>query len=511
MSTLRRAVAALGVALTVSVAIAPTAGAHGVAGDDAPASNYRSTVTDTPSIDGVSVRMIDAGSQLELVNLGDDEVVVLDYDGQPYLRIGPDGVLENRNSPAAYLNQSSDASVTPPDGIGDGAPVWLRVSGERSFRWHDHRAHWMGGDPPLVVARPDQLQTVAEWTVPLRVGDRRVEVTGVTDWVPAPPSAPWLLLLVALAAAIAALALRGRIVTAIGLSTLVIGSASIAIVVGSWQSSAESALGKAPMLALPFLVISVLVGALMTARTRPQDAMVLAAGAGATVALTTTLSSADWLTRSQLPTALPPVAARLVVSVSIGAGAGLAVAAAWTALAPLLRRGAAAGTAPTSSDVAASEPVVVADEYPIESPVMALSGSTHMRRVILAGFVATLIAVGAIGQATLDNGPAGGADDASGLGEICRAVDAAPTDDGVSLRAAFAGPPHDALHELAARLESADRSAAGDLLRAKQRIEAALSDPDTELEPGSELALEIRRATDLLDEPVPDACTLEPS
>lgn len=511
MTTLRRAVTALGVVFTLAVAFAPAAGAHGVASDDAPASNYRSTVIDTPSLDGVSIRMIDAGAQLELVNVGDDEVVVLDYDGQPYLRIGPDGVFENQNSPAAYLNRSSDASATIPTGIGDGPPVWLRVSGERSFRWHDHRAHWMGGDPPLVVARPDQRQTVSEWAVPLRVGERQVDVTGVTEWVPGPASAPWLLLVVAVTGGIAALALRGHPRTAIGLAILMIGSASIAVVVGSWQSSAESALGKAPVLALPFLVISVLIGALAMARARPQDSMVLAAGAGATVALTTALSSADWLTRSQLPTALPPVAARLAVSVSIGAGAGLAIAAAWTALAPLLRRGAAAGDAATPSDVAASETVVVPDERPIESPVMELSASSHMRRVLLAGFVVTLLAVGVIGQATLDPGPAGDTNDASGLGEICRAVAAVSTDNGVSLRSAFAGPPHDALHELAARLETEDRSAAGELLRSKQRIEAALSNPDTELDPDPDLVRQIRRAADRLDEPVPDPCTLEPS
>ena len=511
MSVLRRAVGALGAVFTVAVVFAPAADAHGVAGDDAPASNYRSTVVDAPSTDGVSVRMIDAGTQLELINLGDVEVVVLDYDGQPYLRIGPEGVLENRNSPAAYLNQSLDASVPMPTGIGDGPPVWLRLSNERSFRWHDHRAHWMGGDPPLVVARPDQRQTVAEWAVPLRVGDRQIEVTGVTEWVPGPTSAPWFLLVGAVSAAIAAVALRGHSGTAVGLAILAIGPASIAVVVGSWQSSAESALGKAPMLALPILVISVLIGALVMMRSRPQDSMVLAAGAGATVALTTALSSIDWLTRSQIPTTLPPVGARVAVSLSIGAGAGLVIAAAWTALAPLLRRGAAAGTAPTPSDASTSEPVVVPDEHPAGSPVMALSGSSHMRRVILAGFAVTLIAVGVIGQATLDNGPAGGADDPSGLGEICRAVDAASTDSGVSLRTAFAGPPHDALHELAARLESEDRSAAGDLLRAKQKIEAALSDPATELDLDPDLRQEIRRATDLLDEPIPDACTLERS
>ncbi len=73
----------------------PPASAHGAASDGAPASNYRPVVYDTPEITGVTVRTIrKPGSQLEVINTGDDEVIVFDYDGRPYLRIGPDGVLE---------------------------------------------------------------------------------------------------------------------------------------------------------------------------------------------------------------------------------------------------------------------------------------------------------------------------------------------------------------------------------------------------------------------------------
>jgi hypothetical protein len=472
-------------------------------------------VTDLPRINGVLVRTVEAGSQLEVINTGDDEIVVFDYDGRPYLRIGRDGVLENQNSPAVYLNQSSDASALVPDGIGDGPPDWVRVSGEPSYRWHDHRAHWMGGDPPLVTARPDQRQTVAEWTVPLGVGDRRVEVEGITEWVPGPSPLPWVALATTTAAGVVALALRRRIAAALLLATIAIAVASVAIVAGSWHATAEAAIGKLPMLALPFLVVTVLIGGVSLAHSRPSDALILGAGAGGITALLTLLASGDWFIRSQLPTELPSSVARTMVAVSVGAGTGLAVAATWLIGRPLLSRGATGpgltdpgpddDGAATDRAVGTSRSEDEADEADDDTP--AVPGAARMRRVLLVGFAVTMIAVGLTAQLAL-----GGPDtDQSGIATICRAVASAPADRGEALRDAFAGPAHDALHELAAQVQERDRSVAGELLRAKQQIEATLTSPDQDLDPGPALPAAIRRASATMDVAAPQDCTLEPS
>lgn len=510
----RRVGAAAAVTAAVVALMAPPAAAHGAASDDAPASNYRSVVIDFPEIAGVTVRTVEAGSQLEVINTGGDELVVFDYDGRPYLRIGPAGVLENQNSPAVYLNSSSDASALVPDGVGEGPPEWQRVSGESSYRWHDHRAHWMGGDPPLVTARPDQRQTVAEWTVPLRIGDRRVEVEGITEWVPAPSPLPWAALATATAAVVIALALRRRVAAALVVATIAIALASVAIVAGSWNATAEAAIGKLPMLALPFFVVTMLIGAVSLARSRPNDALILGAGAGGITALLTLLTSFDWFTRSQLPTELPSALARTVVAVSVGAGAGLAVAATWLIGRPLLSRPAAepaaSDPAPGSDDGGPAVDGVdgtfrADDEADARTP--AVAGVARMRRTLLVGFAVTMIAVGVTAQLAI-----GGSDsDRSGVAAICRAVASAPDDGGDALRDAFGGPAHDALHELAGQVQERDRSAAGELLRAKQRIEASLNDPDSELDPGPALPAAIRRASAALDVAAPQDCTLEPS
>ena len=52
----------------------------------------------------MTVRILQFGDEFELVNETVTEVVVPGYSDEPYLRIGPDGVWRNANSPATYLN-----------------------------------------------------------------------------------------------------------------------------------------------------------------------------------------------------------------------------------------------------------------------------------------------------------------------------------------------------------------------------------------------------------------------
>jgi len=99
---------ALGVVLVM--AAAPPAEAHTVTGVSP--TNYRSQVLDlAPKLAGVTVRLLDLGNRVELVNTGAD-VSVLGYQGEPYLRVGPAGVFENTRSPAVYLNRTSAGQST---------------------------------------------------------------------------------------------------------------------------------------------------------------------------------------------------------------------------------------------------------------------------------------------------------------------------------------------------------------------------------------------------------------
>jgi hypothetical protein len=175
------------------LALAGPARAHvggGAAGSDFDAR----IVSVSPAVPGLTVRVLQFGDELEVVNSGDADVLVPGYSDEPYLRIGPDGVWRNRNSPATRLNldRYGKAAADLPAGVDAAAePEWEQVSTEPAYVWHDHRTHWMteGLLPPLVAAAPDEPHTVSEWTVPMQVDGRDVAVDGVLTWNP-PPS-PW--------------------------------------------------------------------------------------------------------------------------------------------------------------------------------------------------------------------------------------------------------------------------------------------------------------------------------
>src|SRR4051794_41086097 len=82
-----------------------------------------------PAMSGVTVGVLSFGDELELVNAGDTEVQVPGYSDEPYLRIGPDGVWRNRNSPATYINLSLSGNTTlPPHADPTAAADWEQVS-----------------------------------------------------------------------------------------------------------------------------------------------------------------------------------------------------------------------------------------------------------------------------------------------------------------------------------------------------------------------------------------------
>ena len=81
------------------LALAGPASAH--VGGGAAGSNYDGRVLSvTPEVPGLSVRILQFGDELELVNHTSTEVMVPGYSDEPYLRIGADGVWRNANSPA---------------------------------------------------------------------------------------------------------------------------------------------------------------------------------------------------------------------------------------------------------------------------------------------------------------------------------------------------------------------------------------------------------------------------
>jgi hypothetical protein len=348
-------------AIAIACFDASAAAAHSASGPRP--TNYRSTLEGVaPEIPGVTIRIVDLGEKIELTNDTSNDVTVLGYYREPYLRVGPRGVYENLRSPATYINRNRTGDTPIPEiARGTGAstpPRWQRVSSAQTVRWHDHRVHFMGTTPPAAVrADPDAFHTINQrWTVLMQHGAQEVEVHGRLDWVPAPSGRPW----VPFAAGLFVLGLlvarsksRGALVAAV--VALVVVDASHAI--SAEVARAGPVLGKT----LQFfgdnwvsLIVWILAGLTIWALWRRDHAATTlgpptsaqrssatrASGSagrtealfgvlilGVMVALIGGLTDLSYLWKSQLPTAGPNLVARAEVATALGLGLGLAAGA----------------------------------------------------------------------------------------------------------------------------------------------------------------------------------------
>jgi len=326
---LRRIGVSVLMAFALLVATAGPASAHTVSGQGA--TNYRSTLTGvTPSMRDLKVRVVNLGSDLEVTWTGATQLIIFGYQGEPYLRIGPDGVYRNRLSPATYLNATRSLGAIPPFADYKAAPDWVKLSGGRTVIWHDHRIHWMGGPtPPPVAAAPGSFHHVVAWKVQMSDGTTPIVATGSLDWVPGPSPWPWVGVIVALAfIGIAAglsrrwapmlLTLVGILVVAdvlhaVGTGVFAAGSTAhklLVIITGSYYSVVAWVLGAIGMRLLS---------------KRSVDGLFAAVFTGLVIGLFGGLADVIALARSQIPFQWGVVFAQVLISVSIGVSAGVVI------------------------------------------------------------------------------------------------------------------------------------------------------------------------------------------
>jgi hypothetical protein len=327
--SIRRVGLVVGLALVLVGASAGPAAAHAI-GSGTEASNYRTTVHGIEKgPPGLSVRVV-AGGQLELTNRSGQEVLVRGYRLEPYLRVGPDGVFENQRAPSTYTNRFRAAPASIPSEFDpEAAPEWKRVGDGPSAVWHDHRAHWTGPDPPAVTASPRALHVVVpDWQVPLRQGERDMVVRGDITWVPGPSPWPWVLAAVALFAAALAAAGGYRRPRVLGVVALVAVAADMVHTAGALLAS------TAPLPAELYGLVTSAAGWVVAGlaasrllRGRVDSSLVYLLLGGVFLTLAGALPDLPALARSQLDSGFGPVATRAAITVTLGLGASMVVAA----------------------------------------------------------------------------------------------------------------------------------------------------------------------------------------
>jgi hypothetical protein len=251
----------------------------------------------------------DLGEHLEITSVL-SEVLVLGYDGEPYLRIGPAGVWQNERSPAVFYNRGRTVTETLPaeyDAAAD--PEWRRAGGGRTFRWHDHRIHPMGDDRSF------------SWTVELEIAGRAVAVRGEV----VPLARPSLLPLGAIGTVSALVAFgAGRRWPAAGLAAVLalLAAASGSVAVARWAASTERAGAK---LAVAVWAFGAALGAIAVAArvargtlTSRAPSALFAAGA---ITIVAGVALIPWLLHANLPATGPSGLWRAIVAAVLGAGA----------------------------------------------------------------------------------------------------------------------------------------------------------------------------------------------
>ena len=322
-------------AVTVLVLAASPAAAHTAGAPQA--TNYRSRLIGVvPPQPGVVARVYDLGKRIKLVNNSGADVIVIGYQGEPYLRVGRDGVFENRRSPTLYRNRTTvGGGPGPVPSTADAAapPDWHKVSRGRSVTWGDDRTKHTGPDPAAVKQQPGRTHVVVpQWTIPLRRGDADLAVVGSITWVPGTSALPW----VAVAAVVAALVVLGgrsrwwgpilsattavlialdavHAVALAGSGGRSVGAATVRLLAGSYLSVGAWAAGIAAVIGL---------------QEEREGGLLAACFCGAVIAVLSGVTDLASLSRSQLPVGLPTGFVRFTVAMAIGGGGGLLAAAA---------------------------------------------------------------------------------------------------------------------------------------------------------------------------------------
>lgn len=148
--------------------------------------NFRSEIDSVrPSVPGVEFEVLNYDADIELVVRRGRAVTIYGYEGEPYARVLRDGTVQrNKRSPATYLNTDRYAEAQVPKSADPKAPPeWEAVDSSGTFRWHDHRSHYMAEGTPPQVKDESRRTKVFEYEIPIRIDGRRGVVDGTLHWV----------------------------------------------------------------------------------------------------------------------------------------------------------------------------------------------------------------------------------------------------------------------------------------------------------------------------------------
>jgi hypothetical protein len=175
---------------TAAASIVLAAPAVAPAADEPSSKNYKSEFQSVrPPVSGLTVTVEGGDKYLVVKNGTGKTVLVPGYDGEQYLRFLPNGEVDvNLNSPAKYLNGirfgTPDRVQIPRNALVGGKPKWQKAADNGTYRWFDHRIHWMDRKPPPIVKDQSKKTKIFDWKVPVSAGGVNAAMLGTLTWIP---------------------------------------------------------------------------------------------------------------------------------------------------------------------------------------------------------------------------------------------------------------------------------------------------------------------------------------
>jgi hypothetical protein len=109
---------------------------------------------------------------------------VLDADGVPFLRLGPEGTEANLAAAEWYRTAAAGDPAPTPVRATAIEPRWTRIADDPSWGWFDRRIRSDGVAVPHGLRHAGMRARVGTWTIGMRVDGRPVELSGRFDFVP---------------------------------------------------------------------------------------------------------------------------------------------------------------------------------------------------------------------------------------------------------------------------------------------------------------------------------------
>jgi hypothetical protein len=139
--------------------------------------------SDSPA-EGVKVGIVSSEiiPALYVENNSPKTVMVLGREGEPFVRLGPKAEV-NITSPL-YVEITQARGQTPRlPADAQAAPSWEEVGSRPRWGWLELRAR-PPTEPPKKAVESKRSTDVVSWSVPLVIGDERIKLDGVTQFIP---------------------------------------------------------------------------------------------------------------------------------------------------------------------------------------------------------------------------------------------------------------------------------------------------------------------------------------